>query len=103
MATDEEEQPPVMILHLYREPDGTFLVSEQRYYNHSVRRAHSRRRVFQDFWQHMAEQLDFLEAHASELGWHLTEQLSYLRMLREMGIIKGKNDRIEDEDNGYTG
>lgn len=97
-ASDQDDEPkPIMILHLYVEPDGTLLVSEQRYYNHSLRRSHSRRRVFQDFWQHLTDQLNVLEQDAPRLGWHLTEQLSYLRMLREMGIIKSKDAEEEDK------
>ncbi len=90
MSEEEQEPEPLMVLHLYREDDGSLLVSEQRFHTHTIHLTHARKRVFADFWEMCAAELAFLEDHAHELGWSLTEELAYLRRLAEMGILKRK-------------
>ncbi len=91
MDEQEEKEPePLMVLHLYREDNGDLFVSEQRFFMHGIHPTQSRKQAFRDFWQMLEEDLDFLERYAHELGWSLTENLAYLRRLREVGILSAK-------------
>ncbi len=87
---EEKESAPLMVLHLYREDNGDLFVSEQTFFTHGIHPTRSRKQAFRDFWQMLEKDLTFLEKHAHELGWSLTENLAYLRRLREMGIISTK-------------